>query len=69
MKSEPAIFIRKETADVIASGLLGRISDLVAYAVRPHKRRGEMQGYTVSLRYRCGNIHTLTEQTVEQIGA
>ncbi len=67
MDTSPAVFIRKETAALVADNYVRRVIGAVGYAVVPHKRRGEMQGYSVHMRFVRGRAMRLTEADIEEL--
>lgn len=67
MDKSPAVFIRKETAALVADNYVRRVFGAVNYAILPHTRRGEMQGYSVLMHFVRGRALRLTEADIEEL--
>jgi hypothetical protein len=66
--TSPAVFIRKETASLVADRVKRHRNDQSAAFVAPHRRHGEMQGWVVRLPHPKGGSEPLTNDAFEQMG-
>ena len=64
MKNEPAVFINRNTAWLMASRFVG-VGGCVNAKVRPHQKRGCLNGYQVHLIMGKGRTLILTEKSLE----
>lgn len=62
----PAVFIRRETAELVASRMVNQIDGVERTVVVPFSRRGEMQGWQVRLYSKNRNVEVLSNETFER---
>lgn len=62
-----AVFIRKETAQLVSDRVLSKRRDAIGTFVSRHIRRGEMQGWKVMLRFEGDVTEPLSNDAFEQI--
>ncbi len=63
---ENAVFVSETKAILLGERVLDTSQDAEDYQVRPYRKRGEMKGYTVSIRYKTG-WQALSENDVARI--